>query len=289
MQHISFLVPGFSKCGTTTLCSLLDQHPEIHIPALKEPNFFCKMDYEQRWHEYENLFADSGSATVLGEGSTFYTTVESEQAVRERVKRHYPDIKLIFIARDPINRIESSFREFHHSGPRFGFDTPFDIEQTLQRFPEIISDTLYWSRLNNYRQYFPEQNIHTLFLEDLKSRTRLELEKCFRFLGVDPAVEISQQSRQLNAGSSKLYDSRLLRRIRNNRFTGIPLSKITVNTQDRIFSKIGLRRRFNQPISWKAETRQMLIEQLRDEMSSFLEYAGKSADYWPRYSHLLAE
>lgn len=287
MQQISFLVPGFSKCGTTTLCSLLDQHPDIHIPALKEPNFFCKDDYNRRWHEYQNLFADSGTAKVLGEGSTFYTTVEYEARVQQRVKQHYPDIRLIFIARDPINRIESSIREFHHSGPRFGFDTPFDTEEALRQFPDIISDTQYWSRLNTYKDHFPEENIHLLFLEDLNSQTDVELANCFKFLGVDPTICIAGLSAPLNAGSSKLYDSRLLRKIRNNRFTGIPLSKIPVATQDRILSRVGLRHKFTQPISWKPNTKQWLLSQLKYEMSAFLNYAGKPADYWPRYSELL--
>ena len=287
MQPISFLVPGFSKCGTTTLCSLLDQHPDIHIPALKEPNFFCKDDYNNLWYQYQDLFAKSGAARVLGEGSTFYSTAEFEVRVGQRVQRHYPDIRLIFIARDPINRIESSFREFHHSGPRFGLDTPFDIEQALRKFPGIINDTQYWSRLNNYRNLFPEENIHVLFLEDLNSRTDAELETCFKFLGVDPGIPIEGLSRQLNTGSSKLYDSRLLRKIRNHRFTGIPLSKIPVARQDKILSRVGLRRQFDQPVSWKQETKQWLLSQLQDEMSAFLAYAGKPPDYWPRYYQLL--
>lgn len=289
MQPISFLVPGFSKCGTTTLCSLLDQHPDIYIPPLKEPNFFCDDDYAERWQDYINLFAGSGKARVLGEGSTFYTTLKSEIAVRERILQHYPDIKLIFIARDPINRIESSFREYHHSGPRFGFDTPFTLEETLQQFPEIISDTQYWSRLQNYRNYFPEQNIHILFLEDLKSQTSQEMEKCFRFLGVDPGFEVQDQSRQLNAGSSKLYDSRLLRKIRNTQITGIPLSKVPIDTQDRILTKLKLRRKFTEPVSWKPETTQFLLSKLEDEMSNFLAHTDKPANYWPRYSSLLQD
>lgn len=289
MQPLSFIVPGFSKCGTTTLCSLLDQHPDIYIPPIKEPNFFNREDYDQHWGEYQQLFENCGPATRLGEGSTFYTTVKHEQEARERIKRHYPDIKLIFIARDPIKRIESSFRESHHSSPRFGFDTPFDTADALREMPVFIDDTRYWTRLNNYREHFPKQNIHILFLEDLTAQTGVELQKCFRFLGVDPEVKIQGQSRQLNAGTSKLYDSRLLRRIRNNRFTGIPLSKVSIDTQDRIFSKLGLRRTFKKPISLHAETRHRLLSELESEMASLLDYAGKPLDFWPRYHQLLLD
>lgn len=287
MQQLSFLVPGFSKCGTTTLCSLLNQHPDIYIPQQKEPNFFCRDDYAQHWQEYRNLFNDSAAATVLGEGSTFYASGDLEQLSRQRIKMLYPDIKLIFIARDPINRIESSLREFHHSGPRYGFDTPFDPEQALRQFPAIISDTRYWSRLGNYKDHLPEQNIHILLLEDLQSQTRLELEKCFSFLGVDASIEVPGLSRQLNAGSSKLYDSKLLRTLRNNRITGPTLSKISIDTQDRVFSKLGLRRHFNRAINWKPDTRLWLLAQLQSEIDTFLAHCGKPANYWPRYYQLV--
>jgi hypothetical protein len=214
------MVPGFSKCGTTTLCSLLSQHPEIFIPEIKEPNFFMREDYSARWQSYSSLFSDVGGATVLGEGSTFYTGIDNEVRSREAILKHYPDIRLIFIARDPIERLESSFREHHHSGSKFGLAPPYDIEEALKVHSNLTSDTLYWSRFNNYRRFVPAEHIHLLFLEDLKARPEIELKRCFEFLGVDASEKIDDNSLQLNRGTSKLYDTRFYRFIRTSALFG---------------------------------------------------------------------
>ena len=67
--NVQFFVPGFSKCGTTTFCSLLGDHPEIFIPQCKEPNFFA-MAYRRGWDWYTDLFEGS-DGRMCGEGSTF--------------------------------------------------------------------------------------------------------------------------------------------------------------------------------------------------------------------------
>jgi len=48
MIRIDFLIPGFSKCGTTTLCALLAQHPSIYMPELKEPWYFSSTDFPRQ-------------------------------------------------------------------------------------------------------------------------------------------------------------------------------------------------------------------------------------------------
>ncbi len=279
---VNFIIPGFSKCGTTTLCSLLSQHPEIFIPEIKEPNFFIWKDYNSRWQGYASLFSEVGGATVLGEGSTFYTGINSEVRSREAILEHYPDIRLIFIARDPIHRLESSFREYHHSGARFGLAPPYELEEALKAYPNLTSDTLYWTRFNNYRRFVPAEHIHLLFLEDLEAQPEVELKRCFEFLGVDGNVKISDNTRRLNTGSSKLYDTRLYRLIRTNPPFGRRLGKIPLHRKDAIARPLGLRRPFKKPIKWTQGAITLLLDQFGDEMSKYLEYAGKPQDYWPR-------
>ena len=165
MVRIDFLVPGFSKCGTTSLCSQLAKHPEVFIPGAKEPCFFA-YNFEKGWPWYETFFKDAGAARILGEGSTFYTAAEFEDQVCQRVFKYFPHVRLIFIARNPIARLESSFREHHHSGYKYGISAPYSIGQALQKSPNIIDDTLYWQRISAYRRYASDSQIHVLFLED---------------------------------------------------------------------------------------------------------------------------
>ncbi len=46
MDRPSFLVLGAPKCGTTSLCHYLAQHPEVFVPPEKEPRFF-DAEYER--------------------------------------------------------------------------------------------------------------------------------------------------------------------------------------------------------------------------------------------------
>lgn len=281
-MKLTFLVPGFSKCGTTTLCALLATHPDIFIPERKETNFFVSPRFDELWPWYEWLFSPAGNASALGEGSTFYSAQEHEKLVRDRVLQHFPNIRLIFIARNPFERLESSYREFHHSGPKFGINTPHELGKALAALPNMIEDTLFWRRINNYRERIPDERIHVLFLEDLKKQPDTELSRCFDFLGVDPQFRVPDTSRQLNRGSKKLYDSKLFRWMRTNRLIGPPISKISISTQDRIGSKMGLRKTFHNKIEWDIQTQNQILSLIGDDMASFLQFYGKSGDFWKK-------
>ena len=281
--NLNFIVPGFSKCGTTTLCSLLDLHPELFIPSDKEPLFFIKDDYEQHWSEYQLFFKEQKNGQLIGEGSTFYTAIDHEQDASQRVLNHYPNIKLIFIARDPIDRIESSFREFHHSGTRFGVDTPYQLDEALHALPAILNDSKYWARLNCFLSQMPRKNIHTLFLEDLKNDPDTELKKCFHFLGVETSIKVHAANQQLNTGESKLYDTRILRWLRNKELIEKPETEQIFNKQNIKFKRMGLRRHFSNTIEWSDEAKSHALKELRDDIEKFLTYNNKPIDYWKRF------
>ncbi len=276
--NVNFFVPGFSKCGTTTLCSLLGDHPEIFIPACKEPNFFA-MAFHRGWDWYTDLFEEA-DGRCSGEGSTFYTAKNFENSAVENIAEHYADSKIIFIARNPFTRIESSYREHHHSGHKYGVHVPHDLEQTLRDFPNIIDDTSYWSRLSAYRKQIDDQQIHILFFEDLLANQELELRKCFEFLGVDADVTVENPTRQLNPGSRKRYDTAIMRRIRTSKMASSAWAMLPVKKRLALESKDFFRKPFKQKIEWSAAARNFTLEKLADEASQFLEFAGKPADYW---------
>ncbi len=276
--NVKFFVPGFSKCGTTTLCSLLGDHPEIFIPEIKEPNFFS-MAYRRGWDWYADLFNDAGDQ-VCGEGSTFYTAKNFEDSAVGHMSQHYPDAKFIFIARNPFTRIESSYREHHHSGHKYGVHVPHDLEQTLRDFPNIIDDTSYWTRLNAYRKHFDDRQIHILFFEELLANQQSELRKCFEFLDVDADVKVENPQRQLNPGSKKRYDTAMMRWIRTRKIASRTWGLISEKKRQRLESMDFLRKPFNEKIQWSAGAKNFVLDVLVDESRKFLEFSGKPSDYW---------
>jgi hypothetical protein len=283
-MNLHFIVPGFSKCGTTSLCALLNQHPAIFIPEEKEPLFFIHEDHLDKLGWYEGLFAAAPTGARCGEGSTFYSSVTHERGSRDRILRFNPDIKLIFIARDPIARMESSFREFHHSGPHFGIDAPFALEDAIDALPAILTDACFWSRLSTYREKVRDENILLLFLEDLNANPAAVLERCFRFLGVDPRFRSADSQLRLNDGETKLYDSKLARRLRTSNLLRAPIARIPLQVQNDVGQRLGLRKPFGRSIEWSDVAKQKAVVALRDEVSSLLAYAGKPADFWPRFA-----
>jgi hypothetical protein len=280
MVDLKFLVPGFSKCGTTTLCSLLNQHPDIFIPEEKEPWYFSSPRYDEKHQQYIDYFKNSMPGQTLGEGSTSYSGHKTEHPSIERIYQHHPDCKFIFIARNPIKRIESSYREIHHSGILFGVDAAYQLSDTMKQFPQMVEDTLYWDRISHYREKFGDNSILVIFLEDLKSNPQEQLKRCFRHIGVNDKFQITNEDTQLNAGITKLHDTRLLRKIRNSRFFGPKLAKIKAQNQDKYLRPLGLRRPFQRAVHWDKNAIEELNTKILPNTREFLNLYGKPIDFW---------
>ena len=281
MVDLKFIVPGFSKCGTTTLCFLINQHPDIFIPEEKEPWYFSSPRYAEKHQEYIQYFEDSKPGQILGEGSTAYSGYKTEKPSITRISEHYPNCRFIFIARDPIKRIESSYRELHHSGSLYGVATAYTLSGAMKQIPQIIEDTLYRDRITRYRETFGEGSILVVFLEELEADLHYQLKRCFRHIGVDDSFEIADTTTRLNTGESKLYDTRLLRYMRRHRITGPRIAKISLQEQDKVFRKWGLRKPFKEPIMWDSEAIKEVTNKVLPNTQEFLALYGKPKDYWP--------
>lgn len=98
MAAPTFLSIGPIRSGTSTLWQYFRRHPHIHVPDEKEVHFFDR-HYELGIDRYEMLFDESFS--VRGELTPSYLFH------LDRIKNHYPRIKLILHIRDPIERYVS--------------------------------------------------------------------------------------------------------------------------------------------------------------------------------------
>lgn len=279
MVKIDFLVPGFSKCGTTTLCALLAQHPEIYIPELKEPWYFSAPDFPRQQADYIQHFSPALPGQLLGEGSVSYSDSTMEDVSVARIRENNPDCRFIFIARHPLQRIESSYREMHHSGVKFGLNAPYGLAENLEVFPQMIKDSLFFERIAKYVSAFGGKSVLVLFLEDLTREPQEEIARCFRHLGVDPDIRIVEPLR-LNEGSSKLYDTRILRYIRSKPWSGYKLARLNPERQDRLLRPLGLRRAFTSPIPWDERSLAIVREQVLPDARRFLSAYGKPEDFW---------
>ena len=278
---IDFLVPGFSKCGTTTLCTLLDRHPGVFIPKRKELWYFSADNFDSKHRHYEEHFAPSTADQLKGEGSISYSGAEYEDIAVERIYTNNPGCKFIFIARNPRQRIESSYREMHNSGVKYGLNAPYALNECLAGFPQIIKDTLYWQRIGKYRQRFGDDSVLVLFLEELQDNVAACLSRCIEHLGLTPYDYSGIGMPRLNRGQAKLYDTQILRYVRTHRYLGALLARIGPAEQDKLLGRLKLRRAFGgRAIHWDEESLRRLRQEVYPDALAFLEFYGKAPSFW---------
>lgn len=187
------------KSGTTSVHAMLAARPDVFIPR-KEVHFFCCDEPEshadffvhrgRRWHflDYEfdrsramawyaSWFAEAAPEHVIGEDSTTYLL--SESAPR-RIREVLPDVKLIFLLRDPVARAYSHYWHL----VRTGRATRRFEDETLQR-PGILRHSHYLPALRRYHEIFPSANIQVLLFEEFVADPDAAIAGLAQFLGLD--------------------------------------------------------------------------------------------------------
>ena len=180
----TFIVIGAMKGGTTSLFHYLDEHPQVHMSPLKEVDFFVE---ESNWGRgfdwYARQFDGAGpGATAIGEASTVYTKYPQYRGVPERIRTHLPDVRLIYVVRDPIERLRSHFQHRTLVGSERR-----PLAEALEADPTYIDTSRYGMQLERYLDHFPREQIHVMTSEDLRSRRAETLRDVFGFVGVDPS------------------------------------------------------------------------------------------------------
>lgn len=110
-------LPGAQKSGTTSLYSLLLQHPSIAEPQLKEPFYFGNDDrYPERVKQYRCNYPPAVKMNHLrrrtGRASTLDATTNylDHPLAAERIKNEVPHAKAIILLRNPVDRAFSHYK-----------------------------------------------------------------------------------------------------------------------------------------------------------------------------------
>lgn len=190
----NFLIIGAQKTGTTTLWAHLRNHPQVFLSENKEPNFFVE---ELEWHRgrewYESLFDGASGATAVGEASTLYTMFPTYAGVPERIASMIPDVKLIYVMRDPIARMQSLYGLHLMAGWERR-----PISEALVLDTRYADSSRYAMQIEQYLRYFRREQLHLLTSEDLEQRPSETIRGILDFLQVDPAWEVQDIGKRQN-------------------------------------------------------------------------------------------
>lgn len=143
---IDFIGIGAAKCGSTWLYKNIVEHPEICDENPKELRFF-DLHYDKGVAWYQKQFGHCGGR-LKGEFSVQYM---SDAETAARIKRHFPDVKLIAILRKPD---EMLFSAYCHAIRRADIDYAMPFSEYLKR-PGVLQKGRYYHELLPFYRAFP--------------------------------------------------------------------------------------------------------------------------------------
>ena len=190
----NFFLVGSMKSGTTSLHRYLSSHPQIFMTVdPKEPTYFLEREQlldvlpgvEKRgfWRSeaaYLQLFKGANRHLVVGEASANYARLNRVQGVPERVAGFSPDARILFVARDPIERTISHYWYMvQHFGERR------DMMTAIRDEPDYTDTSYYAMQLKAWLRYFPPEQLKLITTEALSARPAETMAEIFRWLDVD--------------------------------------------------------------------------------------------------------
>jgi hypothetical protein len=166
----------------------LNTHPQIAMSTWKEPAFFVE---ELTWRRgedwYLTLFENDARYRYVGESSTHYTRLPVFQGVAERLYRFNPEARLIYIMRDPFQRIVSHYwhntqiRDFKHGGGE-----PRPLLKAVREDPQYLAFGDYATQLEPYINRFGRHALYVLTFEALVQDPQRELDHIYQWLDLPP-------------------------------------------------------------------------------------------------------
>jgi hypothetical protein len=217
---VDFFIVGAAKCGTTTLADYLAEHPGVCFSPIKEPNYFAadirpekfskafkqnlgksvdeyfekdfpsarQIAFVQKESDYERLFSPCEGKQIKGEASTSYLYSE---AAAEEIFRHNPKAKIVYILRNPLERLRSHYG----MALKYGFvkgslmeEVKIDMARVEKGWgvSELFVELgLYAEQIERYHRLFPKEQILALRFEDLKTNPQQVYRQLCDFLEID--------------------------------------------------------------------------------------------------------
>jgi hypothetical protein len=197
----NLIIIGGLKCGTTSIHHYLGLHPEIQMSKPKELNFFVEeLNWDLGLDWYESRF--DGRFLVRGESSPHYTNLPRYHGAAKRIHDSCPDVKLLYMVRDPIKRVLSHW--VHATGA--GYERREMTDALSRPDSAYIQRSMYWMQLQPYLELFDRDRIELISQEELQADREGTMRRAFRYLEVDEDFTHEQFDREWEKSSAKQGD-----------------------------------------------------------------------------------
>lgn len=243
-REIDFIGIGAPKTGTSWLFKCLQEHPQVCVPPSKELHFFdLDTSTNQNINWYYEQFLHCSEESVRGEITPTYLVAPHAP---ERIKSHFPKIKIIVIVRNPVERATSHIRHLQ-SRNKISTELENKLSRVLENNPDIIENGLYGKHIERYLEMFGKDQVLVLEYEQLANEPATLLSTVYSFIGVGAAFIPRGIYKRYNTSASRSsrlfwYINKLYLKLRSNLFGKKIISTakktgITVQDIDNFFQK----------------------------------------------------
>jgi len=191
-----FIIAGFPKCGTTSLYAYLVQHPSVLSAFSKETYFFQKHSgkglfwYRAYFPTVITKFIQKlrKRKFVTGEATPSYA---ADSSIHKKIRDMNPNIKLILLLRNPTDKAFSNYNHLVRKGMADNIEDAIKADLAVKEgtrrpsFRNLVSGGIYINHLKKLYKVFPKEQVLVIKSEDLFEDPKAEVNKCFRFLGLD--------------------------------------------------------------------------------------------------------
>ncbi|MGC1245004.1 MAG: sulfotransferase [Spirulinaceae cyanobacterium] len=300
MTMPNFLIIGAPKAGTTALYRYLKEHPQIYMSPLKETQFFVFVDEEdlsfssnepflkqykqtKDIESYHTLFKGISQEIAIGEVSPWYIYLPK---VASKIRKYIPDVKIIAILRDPVERAYSNFL---HSVRDDIEPVNISFAQAMELEAERIRNNwsprfhykqkgFYYTQMKRYFDLFKPEQIKVYIYEEFQEKQIDILRDIFIFLGVDNTFvpDISKKYNDSRIPRSRVYNKIMLRANPVDSISSILPSSLRNKIKNRLV-KINLS---EQKPNLPKAVREKFIKEYREDILKLQDLIQKDLSHW---------
>ena len=231
----AFIMVGAQRSGTTTLFRALMAHPQIVRPAFYKGINFFDLNYYRDMTWYRGHFpvariAQAATAPhgdpVSFEASGYYMY---HPFALERMARDLPQVKLVVMLRDPVERAFSAYKHEYARGYEWeSFEKALELEndRLIGEIDRMRADMTYESFSHRHHSYtrrghyadqlermlglFPRGQVHVIDSDVFFDQQAREYQSLITFLGLRPFQPASFGQHNARPGTPMAPDTRRL-------------------------------------------------------------------------------
>lgn len=176
----NFIFIGPQRTGTTWIYQHLLEHPDLCFPKSVKETMFFDRNYEKGLDWYKWHFSECHSDQRCGEVAPSYFKSDK---VPGRIKKYFPNSKIIISLRDPVEKARSLFQHHYQKGR-----VPASFSKAIKVRTDILTSGYYKDHLLRWFNHFKEEQILVISMRGIKNNPEQLLEQLCDFLQIDKNI-----------------------------------------------------------------------------------------------------